>query len=186
MFMKRRGTERATYSWPAPTHHHPRGGPQKAPAAPPTQKQATLAPGLAPPPIDTGDADAHKQRVEDLRKLFAKIDEDGDGNLNRREVMLACRDDTTINELFKVAGSAQEGKSKRERFDKLFGAIDADGGGTISWDEFLAFFMREGIISEEAGTASYEVMVEKDKMGITLSAKLGEGRHVVEQIANMV
>ena len=50
--------------------------------------------------------------MEDLRKLFAKIDEDGDGNLNRREVMLACRDDTTINELFKVGRERAGGQEQ--------------------------------------------------------------------------
>ena len=43
--------------------------------------------------------------------------------------MLACRDDTTINELFKVAGSAQEGKSKALTYISTNAVFRPDSSG---------------------------------------------------------
>jgi hypothetical protein len=65
--------------------------------------------------------------AKDLNEMFQKIDDDGNGNIDKDE----------MKKLVEEAGVAN--MSDRD-YDVLFASIDLDGNGTLDFVEFCAFF----------------------------------------------
>lgn len=65
-----------------------------------------------------------------LKELFDKMDADGSGDLDLKEVKAALEDEEI----------RRNSMISKEKADELFANMDADGSGSIDWDEFKRFF----------------------------------------------
>jgi calcium-dependent protein kinase len=78
-----------------------------------------------------------KEETEHLEKIFKAIDADGNGNLDKQEIL------NGYEEHFGIPISEEE-------VDKMFKEIDIDGNGTIDYSEFVMATMNEkNLLSNE-------------------------------------
>ena len=81
--------------------------------------------------------------AKDLNEMFQKIDDDGNGNIDKDE----------MKKLVEEAGVAN--MSDRD-YDVLFASIDLDGNGTLDFVEFCAFFASINVEDEEGNDETFE------------------------------
>eukprot|EP00928_Gymnodinium_smaydae_P031717 TRINITY_DN23196_c0_g1_i1.p1 TRINITY_DN23196_c0_g1~~TRINITY_DN23196_c0_g1_i1.p1 ORF type:complete len:303 (+),score=67.99 TRINITY_DN23196_c0_g1_i1:164-1072(+) len=102
-----------------------------------------------------------------LQELFRTIDKDASGTVSRREMIVALRgrDDVmkVISDVFHSRGCSTgvdilenpiyqdrhvREKATLEFMKEIFDSVDDDGSGCMSWDEFVDFFRKAGILLE--------------------------------------
>ena len=72
----------------------------------------------------------NKEEKKDLEKIFKLMDKDGNGTLDKQEVMQG------YEEHFGV-------QMTDEQIDNMFRAVDIDGNGSIDYTEFVMATMNE-------------------------------------------
>ena len=72
----------------------------------------------------------HKEEKKDLEKIFKLMDKDGNGQLDKDEVMNGYEEHFGI-------------RMTEENVDAMFKAVDIDGNGTIDYTEFVMATMNE-------------------------------------------
>jgi len=87
---------------------------------------ASAVPRLAPLPSET---------VDQLHELFKHCDKNGDGLINRRELIKACRASSNLANSLALPCTIQEGNT-RDRLEHFFQEVDTDGDNQLSWEEF--------------------------------------------------
>lgn len=75
-----------------------------------------------------------------LRQIFDQLDTDGNGRCTKREVIMACRKNSSIARLFSLPSKIHQEDGSRDLFEAIFQTIDSDDDRTISWHEFLQHF----------------------------------------------
>ena len=89
---------------------------------------------------------AKSSELEDLRKMFLKLDTSKDGILDKDEIQNGM---TEIMEMFHI---------DQEDWDKIIGAMDTDGDGKIDYTEFItAAFNRELLLSQQNLNAAFKI-----------------------------
>merc|ERR1712238_651230 len=88
--------------------------------------------------------------AKDLNEMFQKIDDDGNGNIDKDE----------MKKLVEEAGVAN--MSDRD-YDVLFASIDLDGNGTLDFVEFCAFFASINV--EEGNDETFEDAYKRRRAG---------------------
>ena len=81
--------------------------------------------------------------AEDLNEMFQKIDDDGNGNIDKDE----------MKKLVEEAGVAN--MSDRD-YDVLFASIDLDENGTVDFVEFCVFIASINVEDEEGKSVTFE------------------------------
>lgn len=71
-----------------------------------------------------------KEEKKDLEKIFKLMDKDGNGTLDKQEVMLGYEEHFGI-------------QMTDEQVDAMFTAVDIDGNGAIDYTEFVMATMNE-------------------------------------------
>lgn len=96
-----------------------------------------------------------EKEVEDLRHVFTKIDENGNGVITREEMRKGLlsrflRSFLRLNSIgFKIFKEASKVAMEDSEIDKLFTAIDTNHDDVIEYTEFLAVFMDNYIFKNE-------------------------------------
>lgn len=83
---------------------------------------------------------AERNRERDRKKLklfFDGIDEDGNGGINRRELISALRNIRGVAECLDLPQEVRSEGGTRAVFESFFQRCDSDRNGEISWEEFL-------------------------------------------------
>ena len=88
---------------------------------------------------DAGHED-HERLVQALLDAFDAIDESGDGQLSRAEVVKAVRRDGELADLLGLPSHVRQEDGSRDEVERLFQAMDTDGNKLIDKDEFVTFF----------------------------------------------
>lgn len=106
-----------------------------------------------------------------LESIFRKIDLNGDGELQREELLLG------MTEMYGETVGAQE-------CDRIFQMVDADGSGTINLQEFMqACANKENLLDEKSLLSSFQFF-DKDGSGTVtveeLKDALGIGKNINE------
>merc|ERR1712072_982377 len=79
-----------------------------------------------------------RDRVEQLRTAFRRMDANGDGSISKGEIMQALARDSSIGELLGLHALA--GDELFFEAGVMFQDMDTDRGGDVDIDEFVAFF----------------------------------------------
>ena len=84
--------------------------------------------------------------LEQLKQVFDVMDSNGDGHVNRAEMVNALRkeDHHHVRSLLGLPPVFREGSSDDSAFESVFEQLDGDDSREISWPEFLAAFATQG------------------------------------------
>jgi Ca2+-binding EF-hand superfamily protein len=72
-----------------------------------------------------------------MQLSFKKADTNGDGTVNKRELILALRKDPRLCTALGLPSRTKEGES-RDKFEAFFQGADLNGDRELSWEEFMA------------------------------------------------
>jgi len=89
-----------------------------------------------------------------LADIFNQLDRNGDGSVNKRELIKACANSKDIADLFCLPQRIRQEDGSREEFERIFQDIDANDDREIDWAEFKAAFAAHTESAEFAGAAS--------------------------------
>ncbi|KAK3250533.1 hypothetical protein CYMTET_40093 [Cymbomonas tetramitiformis] len=74
---------------------------------------------------------------DELRQIFEKIDRDGDGHINKHELIIALRKNKDICELLGLPSKIRQEDGSRDILETFFQLLDQDGSRTLEWEEFV-------------------------------------------------
>eukprot|EP00443_Scrippsiella_acuminata_P003224 CAMPEP_0115253634 /NCGR_PEP_ID=MMETSP0270-20121206/44775_1 /TAXON_ID=71861 /ORGANISM="Scrippsiella trochoidea, Strain CCMP3099" /LENGTH=307 /DNA_ID=CAMNT_0002669149 /DNA_START=35 /DNA_END=954 /DNA_ORIENTATION=+ len=80
--------------------------------------------------------------VERLGDIFAECDRDGNGAVNKRELIQACRSSPEIAEFWGLPSVIQQEDGSRDAMELIFQEIDGDADRQITWTEFLDYHLK--------------------------------------------
>jgi hypothetical protein len=75
-----------------------------------------------------------------LTEAFHRVDKDGDGAINRRELILGLRRSPDIAALLVLPGKVRQEDGSRDAVEAFFQTIDADSDNELTLQELLAHF----------------------------------------------
>ncbi|CAE7706149.1 unnamed protein product, partial [Symbiodinium sp. CCMP2456] len=143
---------RTTLALPAPDPNR-----SKTPPPPRLSRPESLGP-LVPAPrpntAPTTPASAEKMDLKKLRMIFDSADVQGNGMVNKRELVKGLRRDAKMAEFFGLPSEIRQEDGSRDQMEALFQAMDSDSDREITWEEFVAFqaslHLRKSQWSEDA------------------------------------
>jgi hypothetical protein len=98
---------------------------------------------------------ANDENDEQLYALFCRMDVNGDGNINKRELIFALRKEPELCELLGLPSRIQQEDGSREAFERVFQEVDGDDNRELSWEEFQDFcsLTRKSFFGGEGGAS---------------------------------
>jgi len=110
----------------------------------------------------------HKDEKKELEKIFKLMDKDGNGSLDREEVMSGYEEHFGI-------------QMTEENVDAMFKAVDIDGNGSIDYTEFVMATMNErDLISQQKLRAAFRLF-DKDGNGSISSDEIKEALGISDE-----
>ena len=73
-----------------------------------------------------------------LRRIFALIDENGNGQIDKQEMLGAVRGDVRVWELLKLSETLQP-LMRPQTWESTFNAMDTNNDGVVDFQDFLKF-----------------------------------------------
>ncbi|CAE7905274.1 unnamed protein product [Symbiodinium microadriaticum] len=101
-----------------------------------------LVPAPRPNTAPTTPASAEKMDLKKLRMIFDSADVQGNGMVNKRELVKGLRRDAKMAEFFGLPSEIRQEDGSRDQMEALFQAMDSDSDREITWEEFVAFQVR--------------------------------------------
>merc|ERR1712039_674463 len=77
-----------------------------------------------------------------LREIFQKVDLNGDGSLNKRELIKMLRQNPDVASFFGLPTHIRQEDGSRDLLEAWFQKIDSDDNREITWEEFRDFHAR--------------------------------------------
>jgi len=118
-----------------------------------------------------------KEETEDLEKIFKQLDENGDGQLSKDEILKGYQEATGI-------------PISEEEVDKMFEEIDLDKNGTIDYTEFVMATMSDKHTMTNDKLQLAFKLFDKDGNGSIeadeIKAVLGDSKMTSEQIDDII
>jgi hypothetical protein len=105
--------------------------------------------------------------VGSLRLMFERVDRNGDGMVNRRELILALRKDAALCTRLNLPSYIHQEDGSRESFERLFQDGDRDDDRQLSWEEFMAMCDRE---QRDQRSSEFTSSVDTEEMSRSLEA----------------
>ncbi|XRB04771.1 hypothetical protein NFJ02_21g47220 [Pycnococcus provasolii] len=91
-----------------------------------------------------------------IGSIFQQLDQNGSGEVNRREFILALRKDSGLAEVLGMPHKVMQEGPSRDAFEAAFNALDDDGSGSISLLELMRQF-GEPVQTAAEATATYQL-----------------------------
>jgi len=110
----------------------------------------------------------NKEEKQDLEKIFKLMDKDGNGTLDKEEVIAGYEEHFGLN----MTG---------EQVGKMFEAVDIDGNGTIDYTEFCMATMNERELTSQKKLSAAFKMFDKDGSGAISHAELKRALGISDQ-----
>lgn len=117
-------------------------GSRNAVAAASSQDALALVTGRDPevPPTKRRRCSLEKITLAKLRKIFARCDRNNDGTVNKRELIISCRENDEVAQFFGLSKTIRQEDGSRTSFENWFQDVDRDGDREICWAELLAYY----------------------------------------------
>lgn len=117
------------------------------------------------------------EETKELTKIFRKLDANGDGQLDRRELIHG------YEQMMKIKGEDVSSMTKaqvEEQVDRILASVDFDRNGFIEYSEFVTVAMdRRALLSRERLQAAFS-MFDEDGSGKIAAAELRNILHDVD------
>ncbi|CAE8642794.1 unnamed protein product, partial [Polarella glacialis] len=117
-------------------HHDLGHGSQARGHSPHRGHQVTPAPHHSHP-----HSNGHEEGT--LRDIFDRCDTDGDGRVNKRELIKVCRSSPEVARFLGLPQIIRQEGGSREAFESRFQSLDQNGDREITWEEFREFYLVE-------------------------------------------
>jgi len=78
---------------------------------------------------------------QNLEKIFTHCDRDGDGNVNKRDLIKVCKESDEVADFLQLPRQIRQEDEARVKMEHLFQAADQDNDRKITWEEFRAFYL---------------------------------------------
>eukprot|EP01063_Lacrimia_lanifica_P028973 TRINITY_DN4343_c0_g1_i1.p1 TRINITY_DN4343_c0_g1~~TRINITY_DN4343_c0_g1_i1.p1 ORF type:complete len:152 (+),score=53.38 TRINITY_DN4343_c0_g1_i1:152-607(+) len=75
-----------------------------------------------------------------LRRMFDKLDRNGNGVVSRGEVIRALREDEEVRTFLHLPAQIRQESAEHTEFERTFQRMDADNDRDITWEEFRSAF----------------------------------------------
>jgi len=75
--------------------------------------------------------------VQRLGRIFTECDKNGDGVVNKRELIRACREHPEVASFWGVSSQIRQEDGSRDTLERKFQEMDSNDDRTLSWTEFL-------------------------------------------------
>eukprot|EP00931_Biecheleriopsis_adriatica_P108781 TRINITY_DN8306_c0_g1_i7.p1 TRINITY_DN8306_c0_g1~~TRINITY_DN8306_c0_g1_i7.p1 ORF type:complete len:2146 (-),score=473.90 TRINITY_DN8306_c0_g1_i7:103-6483(-) len=153
-------------------------------AAPSQQAEEVMPQTLAPDQLATiteekpHGAEELAKRIdttdkERLREIFDSCDTQGNGMINKRELIKAVRRDPSTAEFFGLPHEIRQEDGSRDKMESLFQAIDNDQDREITWEEFLTFYQVSVVLGKATMGMATEEASEVPSLSVTPAASKG-------------
>lgn len=76
-----------------------------------------------------------------LLKIFSHCDRDGDGKMNKRDIIKVCQESPEVADFLRLPRKILQEDEARTKMEYLFQAVDKDNDRRITWEEFKLFYM---------------------------------------------
>mmetsp|Transcript_1892 Transcript_1892/g.6918 ORF Transcript_1892/g.6918 Transcript_1892/m.6918 type:complete len:399 (-) Transcript_1892:1018-2214(-) len=111
---------------------------------------------------------------EDVTAAFERIDKNGDGKLELREVVIACRKDPSIAALLGLSTQIRQEGSSRDALMEFFRLVDKDDSRSLDKDEFVNYFFPSDAAAGGEGGAKLELDYVNEPSAAEVQAGLGD------------
>jgi hypothetical protein len=133
--------------------------------------------------VDAAAVDASGQLMEHARALFERVDRNGDGQVNKRELIIVLRSEAEepgmlCQMLGLPTGSIRQEDGSRAAFEGLFQQADANDDRQLSWVEFAALVRRQHALHTATGSTSWPAALTP----ISTAQSAASGRAITEQV----
>jgi len=98
-----------------------------------------LGPGTEMP-MDLGTPRLDPAEEDDLRRIFDACDREGDGTMNKWELIRLCQERPAVADFF---GIPQQEGGPRDIVETRFRSLEATADNKVNWDEFLDWYVYE-------------------------------------------
>mmetsp|Transcript_84539 Transcript_84539/g.149694 ORF Transcript_84539/g.149694 Transcript_84539/m.149694 type:complete len:2055 (+) Transcript_84539:34-6198(+) len=112
---------------------------------PPTKEEVEIVDDdevldVSPPQVVVEKTEEEKKEEAKLLKIFQDCDREGNGLINKRELIKAVRRDPTTAEFFGLPPKIRQEDGSRDKMEELFQAMDQSGDAEVGFEEFQAFY----------------------------------------------
>merc|ERR1712232_1508264 len=98
--------------------------------------------GAATSHSPTNEPETPQTRLQTLREIFELCDIDGNGRINKRELIKVLRRSTRTAEFFGLPGTIRQEDGSRTLLEEWFQRVDINESRDIDWDEFCKFYVQ--------------------------------------------
>ena len=78
-----------------------------------------------------------------MRQTFGRVDKNGDGRVNKADLLLAMKRMPDLAKTLRMSKSAvREGDGSMQEFERAFERLDRDQSGDLDWKEFSAVLVQ--------------------------------------------
>ena len=90
------------------------------------------------------DVSEETEEASALRQTFGRVDKNGDGRVNKADLLLAMKRMPDLAKTLRMSKSAvREGDGSMQEFERAFERLDRDQSGDLDWKEFSAVLVQE-------------------------------------------
>lgn len=90
------------------------------------------------------DVSEETEEASALRQTFGRVDKNGDGRVNKADLLLAMKRMPDLAKTLRMNKSAvREGDGSMQEFERAFERLDRDQSGDLDWKEFSAVLVQE-------------------------------------------
>jgi len=110
---------------------------------------------IAPAPAEVEKTPEEIAEEAQLYQIFQDCDKEGNGLINKRELIKAVRRDPSTAEFFGLPSRIRQEDGSRDKMEELFQAMDQSGDAEVAWEEFQAFY-RVSVAMKKASRMAQE------------------------------
>lgn len=119
-----------------------------------TEIELRSEPAPSPKPKPRVSIRSNPEEEARLREIFDKCDTNGDGTLNKRELIKMCRASVDTATFFGLPANIRQEDGTRDLLEAKFQRMDQNDDREVNWAEFVDWYESEVLLEQERASAS--------------------------------